>query len=320
MSKRITALRVCVFICLLLLLMSGLSNCGPVSQPVETGGGNLSDSETQAGTSEIGELESSVSDPDSLSYVYFFKVGKADAILLKSGGKAVMIDAGEENDTVYLLSELERLGVTSLDCLILTHFDNDHIGAVPGILDAIPVGEILTPDYARDSDLYRAVMASAEEHDVLLSSMNADRRLTLGSSALNVWVSSFEGETDPDTGCLVNDGDDNDYSLICEWLCGSVRMLFLGDAEKDLLTEVLDTRTLTVYNLIKLPHHGSYTKALSKLLNRTVPTCTVSCVDNLTAMETQLTQLLSDMGIRSLLTCDGTVQTATDGNVLAVDQ
>ena len=303
---------------LLSLLLGCLSGCGATVTPAETGGGSLRESETEAQTSPIAELESRAS--GVMYYADFFRVGKADAILLRSGSSAGMIDAGETDDAAYLVSELSRLGVTRLDFLILTHFDNDHIGAVPRILDALTVDEILAPDYARDSELYRTVLASAESHGVSVTRLSEDRTVAFGTSALKVWTSATEAETDPDTGCLVRDEDDNAFSLICEWTCGSVRMLFLADAEKDRLTELMETRTLTVYGLIKLPHHGSYSKPLQKLLNRTVPKAAVSCVDNLTAMDGQLTDLLSDMGVRSFLTCDGTVRAATDGSELAVEQ
>ena len=67
--------------------------------------------------------------------VDILKIGKADAIILRTQNHCVLVDAGEEDDGEEILSHLRTLGVTRLDCLILTHLDKDHIGSAAQILE-----------------------------------------------------------------------------------------------------------------------------------------------------------------------------------------
>ena len=54
--------------------------------------------------------------------------GKADAILLTTPDSAVLIDCGEKGFGDEILGELAARGIGRLDVLIVTHFDQDHVG------------------------------------------------------------------------------------------------------------------------------------------------------------------------------------------------
>lgn len=64
--------------------------------------------------------------------VKFLKAGKGDAILVKSKGKNILIDGGD--DTTYLFKELDEIFNNNecIDYLVITHHDSDHI---KGIID-----------------------------------------------------------------------------------------------------------------------------------------------------------------------------------------
>ena len=61
-------------------------------------------------------------------------VGQGDALVLNAGrGSAVVVDAGP--DPVAVDQCLDRLGVSRIPLLVLTHFHADHVGGVAGVLD-----------------------------------------------------------------------------------------------------------------------------------------------------------------------------------------
>ncbi|GAF03617.1 ComEC/Rec2 family competence protein [Saccharicrinis fermentans] len=66
--------------------------------------------------------------------VKFLKAGKGDAILVKSKGKNMLIDGGD--DTTYLLKELDEIFNNNecIDILVITHHDSDHIKGIIGFL------------------------------------------------------------------------------------------------------------------------------------------------------------------------------------------
>jgi beta-lactamase superfamily II metal-dependent hydrolase len=96
---------------------------------------------------------------DQLS-VKFFNGGKADAILLYTDESAVLIDTGLDGFAPYILHALNELDIQTLDTLILTHFDKDHIGSADEILESVEVGRVLVSDWLKDSDEYGDLMAA----------------------------------------------------------------------------------------------------------------------------------------------------------------
>jgi competence protein ComEC len=89
--------------------------------------------------------------------ITFINVGYGDAILLESGEGAfrIFIDGGSAGDGEFTSSltgrirssaYLERLGVTELDLLVITHFHEDHVcGIEPFVLNGGRVRELWTP-------------------------------------------------------------------------------------------------------------------------------------------------------------------------------
>ena len=69
--------------------------------------------------------------------VYFFQAGKADAALIYTDDAAVLIDSGDKNYGDKIAEYLKKKGIGKLDALILTHYDEDHIGGVPTLLDDV---------------------------------------------------------------------------------------------------------------------------------------------------------------------------------------
>ena len=72
--------------------------------------------------------------PSGELHVWFLDVGQADSSLLVCDGQAMLIDGGNVDDASYVVSSLEQYGVTSLDYVINTHCDEDHVGGLAGVL------------------------------------------------------------------------------------------------------------------------------------------------------------------------------------------
>ena len=74
-------------------------------------------------------------------------VGQGDCTIIESNGHYMMIDAGYEGTTEYLVSYLNNLGVpdNKIDYAVATHPDADHIGGFAGLFDSYDVGQIIQP-------------------------------------------------------------------------------------------------------------------------------------------------------------------------------
>ena len=67
-----------------------------------------------------------------LSAVHFIDVGQGDCTFIElPNGKTVLIDGGRSEYSGVVVGYIKNLGYKKIDCIIATHSDADHIGAVP---------------------------------------------------------------------------------------------------------------------------------------------------------------------------------------------
>ncbi len=65
--------------------------------------------------------------------VHFIDVGQGDSIFIQSPkGKTMLIDGGTASGGDKVVAHLKSLGVSTIDYVVATHPDADHIG---GLLD-----------------------------------------------------------------------------------------------------------------------------------------------------------------------------------------
>ena len=234
--------------------------------------------------------------------VTFFKAGKADAAVIRTGNSVILVDTGLEKNGDELVASLEELGVETIDVLILSHFDKDHVGGADDILAAFPVGTVYQSNCTKDSDdyaEYEAALAAAGIEPVTVS-----ETVTFTMDGLTVTIdgpAETEYEKDPS----------NNSSLIVTVTGGGTTVLFAGDAEDARLAEYLETFTRPEGTVIlKVPYHGHWQKTLTAFFTAVQPdvaviSCSKSEPDEDEVAKT--TALLESLGAEVCLTYDGDV-------------
>ena len=161
--------------------------------------------------------------------ISFIDVGKGDCILIQAKTSAVLIDAGYSATSDEVLAYLRGLGVSRLKCLIITHYDRDHIGGLRTIGSALPIDTVFLPDYVGADKNYRALMKAIEELSLPVQRVAEKMSLELGAAQLTIIPSSVPFVPDAHG----DEGNDNDLSLAVSMVCGQDSYLFTGDLEKD---------------------------------------------------------------------------------------
>jgi competence protein ComEC len=168
-------------------------------------------------------------------------VGQGDAVLVRSEGATALIDTG--HDPALMSACLDRVGVTRLDLLVLTHFDKDHVGgteAVVGRADTVLHGP--TDGSADDRLLADLAQAGAQ-----VVSAQEGMSGTLGGARWSVlW---------PRASVLFPPGNDSSVTVSIEG-GGVPRSLFLGDLSAD-PQRMLRASIRGVVEVVKVSHHGS---------------------------------------------------------------
>ena len=239
--------------------------------------------------------------------VDFIDVGKADAMVLRSETGTVVIDCGEKGDGKKIAAILDESGRTSIDYLIITHFDKDHVGGAAKVLNNFEVKNVLTPNYDGTTDEYDKFCKVLEENEVSRTRLTSDMTFTLDDVKYTVYAPKKSSYGD-------GDSDENDFSLVTKAVHHKNTFLFTGDAMEERLDEIMDIGKCT---LLKIPYHGRNLDNLGDFLKAASPKCAVVCTDSST-YSGKVQDMLSDMKIPTYSTCfNGRIELTSDGKSLS---
>ena len=237
------------------------------------------------------------------------KVGKADCIVINTGTKIVMIDTAEKENVPYINSYMEKNGYKKIDTLILTHYDKDHIGGASEIISKYGVKNVIESKFAVNSIIYNEYHMVIENNGVNLSKIEAEFSFKYDNCQFAINV--------PQSESYKNMG--NNSSLIISLTCGSKKLLFTADALEDRINEIIEQGG-GEYDLVKLPHHGSYLENYESFLNVVNPKYAVITDSNKNPASNETISLLSKKGILAYQTQNGDVRITTNGIELKVTQ
>ena len=315
--------------CVLLALC--LAACsGQVLTPGEDSGehctGELSTGGLETGTTggNAGSLTpgDAFEGAEHLLTIRVLKTGKSDCMLILLDDTVIMIDTADANDYGQISDLLKSLSISRIDHLILTHYDNDHIGSAAGVIEDFEVTHVYAPNYVRDSGLYRSMISALEDRAAITTfhKLNEDTEIALETGKLWINVSRVYPDLSHEEP-IPEDNMDNNLSLICGLSLGEFSALFMGDAEKARCEDFnAQTQYAGQYDFVKLPHHGSHNKELRDTLTAIKPKYGVICTDVDESLEMELVYLLRNLGALTYYSYNGTFLLRTDGKSVECTQ
>ncbi|MPZ81240.1 MAG: MBL fold metallo-hydrolase [Actinophytocola sp.] len=181
-------------------------------------------------------------------------VGQGDALVLATAdeGRAVVVDTGPEPGP--LAGCLERLDVSRVPLVVLTHLHADHVGGLDAVLDdravgAVGVGPARAPDWA-----WKEVRAKAAEAGVPIVQLDAGRRLDWPGLSLEVLA---PGGKEVMPAAEADGTEINNASVVIRAATPAGRILLSGDVELAAQAHLLSSRADLSAEVVKVPHHGS---------------------------------------------------------------
>jgi competence protein ComEC len=194
------------------------------------------------------------------------EVGQGDGMVLATGtaGVAVVVDTGP--DPTLMDACLDRLDVTTIPLLVLTHLHADHVGGLPGVLHGRSVGAIGVGPDREPAPAWDDVLADAQRAGVPVVALHPGTRWASGDLALTVLA--------PEAAYHGTDSDPNNDSVVMMAVDRGVRILMTGDIEQVAQRALLDAGVDLHADVLKQPHHGS-AKVLPDFLAAVSPTVAV---------------------------------------------
>lgn len=237
--------------------------------------------------------------------LHLLDVGQGQSVLVEADGHYMLIDGGGRAASSFVVSYLRQQGVDHLDCIVLSHYDEDHMAGLIGVLSVFQSDLFLALAYAGEGELYRSLAVAALSNGCTVMHAEAGQKFSLGDADIEV------------VGPVREYSSDNDSSVAVKITFGVTAYLICGDAEMQSESDMVSSGTDLDADVYVVDHHGSGTSSTDAFLDAVAPAyALISCgADNEyghPAMETL--QRLQNHGI-SLFRTDtqGTIVASSDG-------
>lgn len=190
-------------------------------------------------------------------------VGQGDAILLRDGARAALIDGGgvrgRDLASHVLLPALAERGLDGIDLVVLSHFDDDHCRGLVDLAGQVRFGELWVPRGSAPTACSREL---AESPIPIVRAVAAGERRVLGSLRLEV----LAPETRP------GERSDNALSLVIRVEGGGRSALLLGDLDGEGERRLVRRFGAALRaDVLKVAHHGSAGSTTPELLGSVRP-------------------------------------------------
>ena len=212
--------------------------------------------------------------PDGRLHVVFLDVGQGDAIFIQTpSGRQVLVDGGPSEPV--LLSRLGRqMGFwdRTLDVMVLTHPDTDHVTGLVPVLERYQVDTVIFREMEHESDVYEYWLQLLEVEGATIYPGEAGLRLTLDEGlemvVLHPGVELVGGSA----------RSTNNNSIVTRLTYGAVSVLLPGDIEAVVEQQLVADGAGLASTVLKAAHHGSCSSTTQEFLDAVGPEVVVISV------------------------------------------
>jgi len=208
--------------------------------------------------------------PDGRLHVVFLDVGQGDAIFIQTpSGRQVLVDGGPSEPA--LLAQLGRrmpFWDRTLDVMVLTHPDSDHITGLVPVLERYQVNAVVFREMGYESEVYRYWRQLLEVEGAGVYRGEAGLRLAL-DDGLEMVVLHPGAELSEES---------NNNSVVTRLTYGQVSLLLPGDIEAEVERRLMVEGSPLRSTVLKAAHHGSCSSTTQEFLDAADPEVVVISV------------------------------------------
>lgn len=247
--------------------------------------------------------------------VFFFDIGQGDAIMIDFGqNEQALIDGGPSKEILSYLGETMPFNDRTIEYLILTHPDRDHLAGFLAILDRYQVNTIFYTNVEHSSQLYQKFKEQIKEKNIKTKIVRAGD-IIRSEARPEVKIEIIY----PKRSMRATDNLNN-TSIVSILDSGKIEFLLTGDVEEEVWQELTDQ--LPEAEILKVSHHGARNGTTEELLNQVKAEIGVISVgrDNSYGHPTRdVLDLLGQYQIKIFRTDQqGTITISTDGEEYSI--
>lgn len=198
--------------------------------------------------------------------LHLLDVGQGQSVLIEADDQYMLIDGGGRDKSSFVVSYLRQQGVENLEYMVLSHYDEDHMAGLIGVLSVFEVDTFLVPAYAGEGDLYRSLATAAFSNGCSIVHAKAGREFQIGNSRIEI------------IGPISTYSSDNDKSISIRISYGNTGYLICGDAEQQSEIDMVNSGIDLDADVYVVNHHGSSTSTTDVFLDAVSPVyALISC-------------------------------------------
>lgn len=239
--------------------------------------------------------------------MHVLDVGQGQSVILVCDDHYMIVDGGGKGVSSFVVSYLKQLGAETIDLVAISHYEEDHMSGIIGVLSAFACDRLLLPSYAGSGELYQSLAVEAISNGCTILHPDVGFECILGETSVRVIGPQ-----------RTDHSSDNDLSLCFSVSFGDKAFLICGDAQQESELDMVSSGEDLNSDVYVVNHHGSNTSSMDVFLDAVSPRyAIISCgKDNgygHPSMETL--QRLQNHGISMFRTDQqGTVIAYTDGS------
>lgn len=240
--------------------------------------------------------------------IYYFYVGQADCILVKTEEANMLIDAGNNDDGKLICDYLKKLKIGTIDYLIGTHAHEDHIGGLDNVIKSFNIGTIYMPSKETTTKTFEDVIKATKAKKINIKTPKIGEKFLLADAECEIVYVDNEAE------------DLNESSIVIMMKHGEKKYLFtadIGNTSEELVKwEDID--------VLKVAHHGSRKSSSEKFLKQTKPDIAIISLGKENEYgypHDEAIRRLNNVNAKIYRTDkDGTILLKSDGNKIEIEK
>lgn len=196
--------------------------------------------------------------------VHYIDIGQGDAIYIKTPtGENILIDAGNRAKGHEVVAYLNKQKVKTIDFMIATHPDADHIGGLDEVLNAFKVKNIYAPKVSHTTKAYKDFLQAVKRKKLTIKTAKSGITLPIKDKSVKA---TFIGPVKN-----YANSDLNNWSAVLHIKHNTNTFLFTGDAETKAEKDMISKRVLSKVDVLKVSHHGAKSATSKALLDIVKP-------------------------------------------------
>lgn len=199
--------------------------------------------------------------------VAFLDIGQGDSIYVEApNGVQMLIDSGKSSKVLNELGKVMPFGDKTIDMIVITNPDADHMGGFIPVLENYKVGMVLEPGTYSPTKTYAKLEQSIYEHNVKKVIARRGMKVLLDKEK-NIYFDILFPDRD------VSGWSRNDGSIVGKMVYNKESFMMMGDATSYTESVILknESQETLKSNVLKLGHHGSRTSTSYSWLKAVSP-------------------------------------------------